>query len=289
MDHVTPANTPTPPTNLQAKSDLQPLHITGGTIPGDITVRGTTNLGKVNVSGPLTLTGTTNELFFQDGGQIRSLDNNHRILFRRPENKLEIREYGDIILSPGATGGSETAKAVLLANGNLGIGTTNPSQKLEVNGTVAAHTFVGNGFSLEGSSGAAWSTIEREDVDVRSAAVDLCHIRIAVPVEKRFFIMARFDGTCIGSNGDRIMLAASDTSKQWQPKAGRVSVLFNTAQGLEQHFSHTRVFFVPISNTHGFLDYYAVVQNSGEMGGTGKATIYGTFTLQIYTRDFADW
>lgn len=143
----------------------------GDTIKGDLTVT-----GKINVSGPLsvtgasTLTGNTNvsgtltvtggstfnnnvslngalsltadkELLFTDNGQIRSLDNNHRILFRRAENKLELREFGHIIFSPGATTGVETAKVVMLDNGNVGIGVAAPGERLEVNGRVKA----GNG------------------------------------------------------------------------------------------------------------------------------------------------
>jgi hypothetical protein len=52
------------------------------------------------------------EIYFNDNGQIRSFDNNHRILFRRTENKIEIREWGDIIFSSGSTGG-ETANMVI--------------------------------------------------------------------------------------------------------------------------------------------------------------------------------
>jgi len=86
------------------------------------------------------------EIFFTDNGQIRSYDDHHRILFRRTENKLELREHGDIIFSSGATSGTETDKMVILANGNVGIGTTSPSGKLEVYG--------GYIFSNEAESGA---------------------------------------------------------------------------------------------------------------------------------------
>jgi len=79
------------------------------------------------------------ELYFTDNGQIRSYDDNHRILFRRDENKLEFREFGDIIFSTNVTDGNENAKMVILANGNVGIGTSStcpPSEKLAVNGKI---------------------------------------------------------------------------------------------------------------------------------------------------------
>lgn len=136
------------------------LPLAGGTITGSLTVQGNSVLGnedadtvtiegllvtghssgRLNIgspvafSGPLSINATTSEISFQDNGQIRSFDDKHRILFRRPENKLELREFGDIIFSPGATAGTETAKAVMLSNGNVGIGTISPAAKLSVKG-----------------------------------------------------------------------------------------------------------------------------------------------------------
>jgi hypothetical protein len=81
------------------------------------------------------------EFYFADNGQIRSLDNNHRILFRRAEDKMELREYGSIVFSPGSVSGTETAKMVIMSDGNVGIGTTSPGYKLHVDGDVKANTF----------------------------------------------------------------------------------------------------------------------------------------------------
>lgn len=75
------------------------------------------------------------ELFFSDFGQIRSMDDNHRILFRRSENALELREYGRIIFSSGAESGDETAKMVLSHDGYLGIGNSLPHYKLDIKTT----------------------------------------------------------------------------------------------------------------------------------------------------------
>ncbi|NES87722.1 MAG: hypothetical protein F6K10_43950, partial [Moorea sp. SIO2B7] len=57
--------------------------------------------------------------------------------------------------SRGAADGQEIMR--LQPNGNVGIGTTNPSQKLEVNGTVKATRFEGDGSALTGISPGKWS------------------------------------------------------------------------------------------------------------------------------------
>lgn len=59
------------------------------------------------------------EIFFADNGQIRSADNNHRILFRRSEDIMELREFGKIVFSPGSRDGKETARATLDAGGTF--------------------------------------------------------------------------------------------------------------------------------------------------------------------------
>jgi hypothetical protein len=115
------------------------------------------------------------ELVFADNGQIRSLDDYHRILFRRSENKMELREYGDLIFSPGATAATETAKVVMLANGSVGIGTSTPQSTLEVNGSAAirgAYTLeLGAGVSgKEGSAGRiGYQTFTADALDIVGA------------------------------------------------------------------------------------------------------------------------
>lgn len=88
----------------------------GGNSPAALFNVGSTNQFQVDGSGnvlasKLTLSGTaaasdSNEVFFSDNGQIRSYDNNHRLIFDRSNNLFEIREAGDIMLSPGAVEGS---------------------------------------------------------------------------------------------------------------------------------------------------------------------------------------
>ncbi len=81
---------------------------------------------------------STNEILFQDNGQIRSLDDNHRIIFDRANNIIELREYGDLIFSPGATATARTQTVTFKSGGNVGIGTANPTYKLDVAGTLHA-------------------------------------------------------------------------------------------------------------------------------------------------------
>lgn len=61
-----------------------------------------------------------NELYFQDNGQIRSRDDNHRIIFDRESSRMELREYGEIVLSAGATAGQRT-QTVTVSGGGMAV------------------------------------------------------------------------------------------------------------------------------------------------------------------------
>jgi hypothetical protein len=69
----------------------------------DIATRGGIRIGRTEFASDL------NEIYFEDNGQIRSRDNNHRIVFDRANNVMELREFGSIILSAGATQGQRTS------------------------------------------------------------------------------------------------------------------------------------------------------------------------------------
>jgi hypothetical protein len=73
------------------------------------------------------------ELFFRDVGQIRCLDDNHRLVFNRLAQRLEIHEQGAISF---LTGGPPTERMVILADGQVGIGVANPVAPLEVAGFI---------------------------------------------------------------------------------------------------------------------------------------------------------
>jgi hypothetical protein len=112
---------------------------------GNVGIGTNTPTDKLEVSGNIKASGDINggsdinlasarELYFADGGQIRSNDDNHRILFRRSENKMELREFGDLVFSPGAIVGAETAKVVMKSSGRVGIGIATPNYLLDISG-----------------------------------------------------------------------------------------------------------------------------------------------------------
>jgi hypothetical protein len=79
------------------------------------------------------------ELLFQGNGQVRAGDNNHRLVFDRSGNRLELHESGEISFHTGSPVPSERMR--LLANGTLGIAAPNPdtATKLDVGGTIATN------------------------------------------------------------------------------------------------------------------------------------------------------
>ncbi len=104
---------------------------------GNVVIGSTANNTHLNVNGNVNI-GSGKEIFFADNGQIRSLDNNHRIIFDRSNDVMELREYGKIVFSPGATSGQRTEKMTIGSNGKVGIGLAPTSAKLEVNGVIKA-------------------------------------------------------------------------------------------------------------------------------------------------------
>ncbi|MEB3335384.1 MAG: tail fiber domain-containing protein, partial [Cyanobacteriota bacterium] len=101
-----------------------------------------TPTAKLHVGGSLQVDetirlGLDREISFEGNGKIRARSDNHALLFRASENILEIREWGDILLTAGCGGSTPSVpKMVVTSDGNVGIGTTTPEQKLHVQGKI---------------------------------------------------------------------------------------------------------------------------------------------------------
>lgn len=153
----------------EAKLDFAPLNLDTSSIyessTGNIGIGTTSPYAALDVNGQLRIR-NDHGLFFADNGYIGSKDGNHRILFRRPENKIELREFGEIIFSPGSIDGEETAKVVMKADGKMGIGIDSPNALLHAFGgsssddvtAVKGEAFGSNTVGVHGKSGLANST-----------------------------------------------------------------------------------------------------------------------------------
>jgi hypothetical protein len=115
------------------------------------------------------------EIVFQDNGQIRSFDQNHKLLFNRANNLMELHELGDILLATGAP--SQTEKMRVTAGGNVGIGTATPDRPLTVQGNAGTYLNVRDKGDAGGpyevllgadTGGGIVSTMTNHDLQLRS-------------------------------------------------------------------------------------------------------------------------
>lgn len=82
-----------------------------------------------------------------------------------PEGTFLGGSFGDM----GASSGPAT-RLLIKGSGNVGIGTTTPSEKLEVNGTVKAAGFSADGIQIEGLSGRNYFRDEEQVGELRVGA-----------------------------------------------------------------------------------------------------------------------
>jgi len=124
--------------------------------------------GSIKINRTDTLS-VNNEIIFQDNGQIKSLDDNHRLIFNRTNDIMELREYGDIVFSSGARGGNGTRAMVLKANGRLGIGVPAPDATLHIANPTARTIFL---MGVNGGSG-GYTTFGIELTNVKGGYVNM--------------------------------------------------------------------------------------------------------------------
>ena len=89
-----------------------------------------------------------------------------------------------------------------------------------------------------------------------------------------------FNGYCVSSVGDRIVLAASDNDS-WGSNSGSTSVEAISADLNSSNFSHTMIYDIE-AGSHTFN---AIAHNYVETEGTGKASIYASLNVQFYPID----
>lgn len=129
--------------------------------------------------------------------------------------------------------------------------------------------------SLEaGIPGIDFTTINKTSINVRGAPVTLATVTISAPGPG--FVHVQFDGQAIPTAGDRLVLAASD-STDWGVNDGNVGL---SSRG---SFSHSRVYPV---NAAGDVTYYAIAENFVDQAGDGKASIYAQLTATYYPKRY---
>jgi hypothetical protein len=117
--------------------------------------------------------------------------------------------------------------------------------------------------------------IVQTNINLRGAPVVVGQKLITIP--RAGFVLVRFDGQCVSSVGDLIVLAASNIA-DWGTNDGNVAVAAASATVDRNSFSHSRIYPVSAGN----YTFYAVAQNYVDMTGTGIASIYGSLTVEFY-------
>lgn len=116
--------------------------------------------------------------------------------------------------------------------------------------------------------------IQHTNIDVTS---DVTAGQITISPAEAGKVIVRFDGTCISSPGDRIILAASNTPG-WEVNDGHTSVEAADSDVNRNSFSDTRVYDVNAGN----YTFYAVVrQSTVEAAGDGIVSVYGSLTVEF--------
>ncbi len=117
--------------------------------------------------------------------------------------------------------------------------------------------------------------IQQQDVNLRGAPVVLA--QQAIDVSSGGKVLVQFDGNCISSDGDRIVLAASNTTT-WGPNDGGTPAEAYDLDVNRTSFSHSRVYTVAA----GAHTFYAVGENFVETDGSGIASVYGSLTVKFF-------
>lgn len=117
--------------------------------------------------------------------------------------------------------------------------------------------------------------VQATNLNLRGAPVVLDSAVLVAPVAGTAVV--HFDGVCISSPGDRIILAASDIP-DWSVNDGNTAVEALDSDVDRNPFSHTRVYSIT-AGTHSF---YAVGENFVETDGSGIASVFGSLSVEYF-------
>lgn len=121
-------------------------------------------------------------------------------------------------------------------------------------------------------------SVNKVNINLRGGAKVVGQVTLSAPGPGT--VILRFDGYCLSSPGDRIMLAASNTTS-WGANDGCVELESASEDVDGNTFSHTRAYEVAA----GDHTYYAVAENHSEMDGSGIASIYGHLTAEWFPEE----
>ncbi|MEM1218717.1 MAG: T9SS type A sorting domain-containing protein [Bacteroidota bacterium] len=116
------------------------------------------------------------------------------------------------------------------------------------------------------------------NMDLQNGPEVVAEIDFEAPAEGK--VILRFDGYFVGDEGDRIIVAASDTPT-WGVNDGNVGLEAISSDINRRNFSHTRVYDV----SAGLQTFYAVADNYVETEGSGIASIYANLVMEFYPLD----
>lgn len=117
--------------------------------------------------------------------------------------------------------------------------------------------------------------ISETNVDMQGIPVVLAQKTLDITEPGKVWV--QFDGSCYTDEGDRIILAASNTTS-WGINDGNVSVEAIDNDVNHHCFSHTRVYDV----TPGTHSFYALGNNYVETAGDGHGSVYGALTVRFF-------
>lgn len=120
--------------------------------------------------------------------------------------------------------------------------------------------------------------IDKTNLSLRGGPVVVGQTTISAPGPGK--VVLRFDGLCLSSPGDRIVLAASKTAN-WGINDDCVELESANDDVNSNTFSHTRVYDVAA----GDHTFYAVAENFYETDGSGMASLYGHLTAEWYPEE----